>query len=345
MKKSRHIIIGVMAAVFLAIGIQALAIQPIPKQSGFSGFVQPGVGYLNIKSNTVAQFAGFDLSDKKINSLSDEPNSESTAIVTLPFEIDYTFGSTRTQLFLGSQLIDLLRFDFSQQLGVRQEIGSLGVLQGGVLFSGIPAKVWKDPFVVGKNRKDTTRDSTGARLVWDQILGSAFQVQYSYRKIDISSEKSGDFLDLDSGDRRRLKRDGDTHTGSVLYRFKFSPEHILTPEFTLGYDNRDGDANTNTNAGGQLTYSYLAEPVSLILNGYYSHADYDKKNPIYNKTQEDDTYGVGATVFYKNPWNWSLLGSKPMNFFATGAYYYTDSNIDFYKQEVVLGTVGVLFRW
>ncbi|MEJ2286983.1 MAG: DUF2860 family protein [Desulfobacterales bacterium] len=345
MKKSRHIIIGVMAAVFLAVGIQALAIQPIPKESGFNGFIQPGVGYLNIKSNMVAQFSGFDLSDKKINSLSDEPNSESTAIVTLPFEIAYTFASTRTHLFLGSSLIDLLRFDFSQQLGVRQEIGSLGVLQGGILFSGIPAKVWKDPFVVGRNRKDTTRDSTGARLTWDKILGSAFQAQYTYRKIDISSEKSGEFLGLDSRDRRRLKRDGDTHTGSVLYRFKLGQEHFLIPEFTLGYDNRDGDANTNTNVGGQLTYSYLADPVSLILNGFYSYADYDKKNPIYNKTQEDDTYGVGATVIYKNPWNWSLLGSKPMHFFATGAYYYDDSNIDFYKQEVVLGTVGVIFRW
>jgi len=345
MKKSRHIIIGIVVAVFLAIGIQALAIEPIPNQSGFNGFIQPGVGYLNIKSNMVAKFAGFDLSNDSINSLSDEPNSESTAIVTLPFEIAYTFASTRTQLFLGSQLIDLLRFDFSQQLGVRQEIGGLGVFQGGVLFSGIPSKVWKDPYVVNQNRNDTTRDSTGVRLVWDQMLGSAFQVQYTYRKIDISSEKSGDFLGLGSGDRRRLKRDGDVHTGSVLYRFKFGQEHRLTPEFTLGYDDREGDARTNTNVGAQLTYSYLADPVSLILNGYYSYADYDKKNPIYDKTQEDDTYGVGATVYYKNPWNWSLLGSKPMNFFATGAYYYTDSNIDFYKQEVVLGTVGVLFRW
>jgi len=54
---------------------------------------------------------------------------------------------------------------------------------------------------------------------------------------------------------------------------------------------------------------------------------------------------VGATVYYKNPWNWSMLGSKPMNFFVTGAYYYNDSNIDFYKEEIVLVSTGVLFRW
>jgi len=39
-----------------------------------------------------------------------------------------------------------------------------------------------------------------------------------------------------------------------------------------------------------------------------------------------------------------MLGSKPMNFFVTGAYYYNDSNIDFYKEEIVLVSTGVLFR-
>jgi len=337
--------IGIMAAVFVLIGIPALAIEPIPNQSGFSGFIQPGVGYLKIKSNMVAKVATFDLSDDSISSIDDEPDSESAGVVTLPFEIDYTFASTRTQVFLGTQLIDLLRFDFSQQLGVRQEIGSLGVLQGGLLFSGIPTKVWKDPYVENENREDTTRDSTGARLVWDRIFGSGFQLQYTYRNIDISSEKSGEFLGLDSGDRRRLDRNGDVHEGTLLYRFKFGEAHRLTPEFIMGYDDRDGDARTNTSYGAQLTYSYLGDPISLILNGSYSYADYDKKNPIFNKTQEDDAYGVGGTVYYKNPWGWSLFGSKPMNFFVTGAYYFNDSNIDFYKEEVVLGTAGVLFRW
>jgi hypothetical protein len=345
MNKFWHITVGVMAVVFVAIAIPVLAIQPIPNQSGFNGFIQPGGGYLKIKSNMVAKVARFDLSDSQISSINDEPDSESEGVITLPFEIAYTFAGTRTQVFLGTQLIDLLRFDFSQQLGVRQEIGSLGVLQGGVLFSGIPSKVWKDPYVEGQNRKDTSRDSTGARLVWDQILGSGFQLQYTYRNIDISSEKSGEFLGLDSGDRRRLDRNGDIHQGTVLYRFKFGEKHRLTPEFIFGYDDRDGDARTNNNYGIQLTYSYLGDPISLILNGLYSYADYDKKNPIYDKTQEDDSYGVGATVYYKNPWGWSLFGSKPMNFFVTGGYYLNDSNIDFYKEEVVLGTAGVLFRW
>jgi hypothetical protein len=49
---------------------------------------------------------------------------------------------------LGTDLTDLIRFDMTQQFGVKQGIGNLGILQGGILFSGIPAKVWKDPYVV-----------------------------------------------------------------------------------------------------------------------------------------------------------------------------------------------------
>jgi hypothetical protein len=345
MQKGWIIIIGFAATVFLAIGFPALAIEPIPNQSGFSGYIQPGAGYLNIKSNMVAKVASFDLSNKKISSIFDEPDSESTALVSMPFEIDYTFASTRTQLFLGTQLIDLLRFDISQQVGVRQQIGSLGLFQGGVLIGGILSKVWKDPYVEGQDREDTSRSSRGARLVWDRMFGSWFQLQYTYRKVDISSEKSGEFLGLDSDSRDRLKRDGDVHQGTLLYRYNFGKGHRLTPELILGYDDRDGDARTNTNIGTQLTYSYRGDPISLVINGSYTYADFDKKNPIYDKTQENDSYGIGGSVYYKNPWGWSLFGSKPMNFFVTGGYYYTDSNIDFYKEEIVLGLAGVNFRW
>ena len=54
---------------------------------------------------------------------------------------------------------------------------------------------------------------------------------------------------------------------------------------------------------------------------------------------------MSATAYYKNPWGWKLFGSEPMQFFVTGAYSVTDSNIDFYNQEALLGMTGVAFRW
>jgi hypothetical protein len=323
----------------------ATALDPIPKESGFSGFIRPGVGFINYKSNMVASFLGFDLSDKKTDSLDDSPDSQSSGIALAPFSLEYTFASTRTQLFLGTDLTDLIRFDYTQQLGVKQEIGSFGLVQGGILFSGIPAKVWKDPYVVDQNRDETNRTSNGGRLTWDRIFGSRLQLRYTYRKIDVSSEKSGDFLGLSNADKKLLERDGDRHIGEVAYGFKIAKRHTLAPTFIYTKDDRDGDAMKSDAYDFQLIYAYFGDTLSFTGNAFIGRADYDEKNPIYDKKQDDDRYGIQGVLYYKNPWNWSLFGSNPMNFYVGAAFADTDSNIDFYDQEAFLTTAGVFFKW
>jgi len=179
MKMTSFLTIGVLTIVLLFGADLATALEPIPKESGFSGFIRPGVGYMRFKSNMVASFLGFDLSDEKTNSLTDSPDSQSSGIALVPFSLEYTFAGTSTQLFLGTDLTDLIRFDYSQQFGIKQGIGKLGILQGGVLFSGIPAKVWKDPYIENQDRNETSQSSNGGRLVWDRIFGSQLQLQYT----------------------------------------------------------------------------------------------------------------------------------------------------------------------
>ena len=332
---------------FLAVTC-ASALDPIPQESGFSGFIRPGVGYLKYKSNMVASIQGFDLSEEKIDSRTDSPDSETTPIVTLPFTLAYTFASTRTQLFLGTDLTDLIRFDMSQQIGVKQGIGNFGILQGGFLFSGMPAKVWKDPYLTGEDRDDTKRKSPRPRRSWARIFGSGFRVQYTYRNVDIDSEKSGNSIGtLTSSDRKLLERDSDRSTVDIAYAFRFAQNHTLGPAFIYTHDDRDGKAMKNDAYDVMLTYAYFNRnnPFSFTGNAYIGQAEYDKRNPIYDKKQEDDRYGVQGTLYWENPWKWSLFGSNPMNFFVGGAIAKTDANIDFYDQEAVMGTVGVFFKW
>ena len=345
MEKTNFLTIAVLTSMLLLGANLATALDPIPKESGFGGFIRPGVSYLNYKSNMVASFLGYDLSEKKTNSLDDSPDSESTGIVLVPFSLQYTFAGTRTQLFLGTDLTDLIRFDLTQQFGVKQEIGNLGLLQGGILFSSIPAKVWKDPYVVDKNRKDTKRTSNGARLAWDRIGGSQLQLQYTYRKIDVSSEKSGDFLGLTGAEKNLLKRDGDRHVGEAVYRFRFGKKHTLNPAFIYTFDDRDGDAMKNDAYDFQLTYGYNGDTFKFTGNASIGWADYDDKNPIYDKKQDDDRYGIQGVLYYENPWSWSLFGSDPMNFFVNAAFAETNSNIDFYDQEAIMVGGGVFFKW
>ena len=146
---------------------------------------------------------------------------------------------------------------------------------------------------------------------------------------------------------------GGSHVGAyagrdnaeILYRFKLAEKHWLAPAFNYTYDDRDGGAMRNDAYSFQLTYLYFGDPITLTANGFIGTADYDKRNPIYGKTQDDDNYGIQGSLFYKNPLGWSLFGSKPMNFYITTAFAKSDSNIDFYDQEAIMATVGVFFKW
>ena len=345
MKKLHLVLLTIVALSLLGTAQTTFALDPIPMKSGFSGFIRPGAGYMNYKSNMVASFLGFDLSDRTINSITDSPKSEKTGVALVPFALQYTFASTRSQVFIGTDLRDLIRFDLTQQLGVKQEIGRFGILQGGFLFTGIPAKVWKDPYVIGKRRDDTSRTNNGARLVWDRIFSSQLQLQYTYRDIDLGSERSGEFLGLTSGERDRLDREGDRHVAEAFYKFSFADKHRLVPQLIYARDDLDGDAMANDTFDFQLTYAYFGDPFALTLNGLIGKADYDKRNPIYGKTRDDDRYGFQGTLLYRNPWDWTLFGSNPMRFFINGLFSKADSNIDFYDQEVVVLSGGIFLRW
>ena len=90
---------------------QAYAIEPIPEESGFSGFLSIGGGYSRVKSNMIAGNTFGDVGHRSVDSLTDSPDSSSAGSFQFNYDLRYTFASTRTQLFLGTDLKDLIRFD------------------------------------------------------------------------------------------------------------------------------------------------------------------------------------------------------------------------------------------
>jgi hypothetical protein len=330
----------------LAFSPAAFALDPIPKESGFDGFVEVTGGAIRLEDNMTSELGGFiDVGDERIDDLDDSPDGETSGTVGIDFNLGYTFASTRTRVFVGSDLEDLLRYDQSQQLGVMQELGWLGDVSAGFLFTSLPTKVWEDPYVVDKDRDDTDRTDQGFKLVWDKIMGSNFEFQYSYRKIDIDDERSGRFLGLNSGDRDKLDRNGDKQRFSLAYRFRLGDRHRLAPQFIYVTDNRDGSARENVGYYGLLTYVFNQDPISLVLNGSYGYVDYDSRNPIYDKTQEDDVYGIAAALYYKNPFGWTWFGSDKIRFVAKAGYYESDANIDFYDTNLLFGSIGINYRF
>ncbi len=95
----------------------------------------------------------------------------------------------------------------------------------------------------------------------------------------------------------------------------------------------------------QLTYLYIGDPPTIVATGAVGKTDYEKANPIYTKTQEDDTYLMGVQAYYKNPFGWKPFGHKNFSVYCSLSYFYQDANIDFYNTEFTAADVGVMFRF
>ena len=317
------------------------AFEPIPKESGFDGFVRLGGGYSWVKSNMIAGSDLGDVGKRRIDSLTDSPDSKSDGVPQFNWNVKYTFASTRTQLFAGSRLEDIFRFDATTQAGVRQEFRSLGIMGASLVFTTLPTEVWKDPYVVDERRSKTDRTSRGIRLAWERMFNSNFEVEYIYRNIDIDKERSGDFRGLSSSDKDKLERKGDSHQILGAYWFEIGKNQLLSPQLIFDYEDLDGDAMKNYKTDFQLTYAYNGPKFGLGLNGLIGYADYDKKNPIYGKTRDDTRYGVGALGSWKNPFGWKPFGHDKFRLYSQVGYFVSDSNIDFYDTKIFQATAGI----
>ena len=181
-----------------------------------------GGGYADLKSNIVAGNNLIDIGQPVIDSVAQRPRSDDTLHPVITGEINYTFGGG-WQAFFGTSLEDAVTLDGVTQLGARKDMGSAGILQGGLLFSGIPTQVWEDPYAEGVRRKETDRDSAGVRLQWDRVLGSAFELTFSYRDISIDTERSGQGVTsvaCDAACQDLLRRDGDQYSFDASYLFR-----------------------------------------------------------------------------------------------------------------------------
>jgi hypothetical protein len=185
------IIVRSLVAVPLALlaGTANAAQGGITEDTGFSGNVLFGAGYIDLENSYVS---GNKLIDVENISISDygAPKGESDVYPFFSGEVNYTFDN-RWQAFFGSNLEDLATLDMTQKLGVRKQWDSVGVMGVSLLTANIPGEVWEDPYQLNASRSDTDRDSTGIQLDWYKILDSNFYLELSTREIDIDNEQSG----------------------------------------------------------------------------------------------------------------------------------------------------------
>ena len=320
-----------IAVVVSAMAIPAMALDPMPEEAGFGGFVNLGVGGGSIESNFLARVPGIDvdLSSETIHDLGN-PDDESIVLPAVNYSLGWTFADKKTRVLLGSDLESFLRFEAFTMLAVRHDFDNIGNMQLSLLASSVPGvEVWADPYLLGENRKNTEYSSTGGRFTWDKIFGSNFEVKASTRKVEIDDENSGAQLVsngvITAAESKLLDREGDVTRVEAAYVARFGDgAHIVRP--AVAYIDRDLDGGAMSQDGVELwvNYTYKNSDIRWVSSVMYQKLDGDKVNPIFNKVNDEDVYGFASQIFF--PGAFGLENWTPNVGFVWAD---SDSDIDF----------------
>ena len=329
-----------LVPLFVAMAGSAYAIEAIPEEAGWSGHLRLGAGGISAKTNMIAGIDRYsiEIGDSSIDSLDDSPDSESTPLPQINLNLKYTFA-TQTQVFLGNSLEDIVQLDMITLFGVRQQFSDRSIFELSAVATPSfgPAQTWEDPYVVGEDREETDRTSRGLRLEYDKILGTGFVLQYTQRDTEIDDELSGTtHLGLSTAEAALLDREGDTQQMAVYYSFKPVGRNLFTLRAGHGSYDLDGEAMAGDSNRVQLTYVYLGDRFTTAFTGSYFSREYDDRNPVFDKTRDDDGYGLAFFVFDKG-----LCDSKDWWGQASVVLVEQDSNIDFYDQSAMSVVLGV----
>lgn len=340
--------------VSIPIALLTLAIAPalaqpddIPETTGFSGYALLSGAYFNVATNIIVGSEPITLdpvSDSTIESIFEAPTFRSTPGVMGGGEVNYTFGKSRTQIFLGNRLEDLLRMDVVFGLGVRQQFGKAGIVAASFLFTPVDLQHWSDPYVEGEPRESTYVDLPGFRLRWGQVFGTGLEITIDDRFYEYQEETSGDWL-VDEGrlapeDRALLNRDGDILRIQALYRIDVAKRHRFEPAIRWVDDYHKGRAIANDGFTAQLTYIFRSPKVLIDANLVVGQRDTKEINPIYDTDMNSTRWAVGFTAFVPV----KKFKSSVLSVLVGAEVFEEDVNVDFYDSTVRFATVGLIWN-
>ena len=334
-------------ALLLILAASPIAAQDhIPETSGFSGFAMLGGTYFGVASNFLVGGKPIvlnEVGDALIPSIFAGPSTNTSPGLAGGGEVNYTFSSSRTQIFLGNRLEDLLRLDLVFGLGVRQQIGKAGILAGSVLYTPAELEFWVDPYIQGEVRQATEMTLPGYRLRWSEVFGTGLELTLTDRFYEFDQEASGAWLasqgQLDPSLLPLLDRNGDILRFQALYRID-AGRHRFEPALRLVDDRHDGKAMANDGYSVQLTYLWRSPKVILDVNVLYGSRTGKAVNPIYLRRLDSDRWGAALTAFIPvRKYERSVL-----SVFVGGEYFRENTNIDFYDSAVNMVTAGVIWR-
>ena len=326
--------------ILACVGQGAFALEDIPTTSGFSGKLGLGAGYTDAETNLVKGNSLVEIGQSSVSSSFRAPKGEDDAFVYPSGQFAYTFGSQQIQLFLASDIEELVDLETLTQLGVRKQFQRLGIVSLGYVSSGVLAQeVWSDPYDSTRSRSDTDRTFGGVRFEWDRIAGLPIGVLLQYKDVEIDDEFSGTAnLGANNPSRSLLSREGDVYRGEFRYTWRRAANQFFTP--FVGYEDADldGEAMAYTGPYVGINVGYQGAVWGVGSRARVGSREMSKRNPIYGRRTDSDWFEIALSTTYKLPWdNWVAKG--------TVAYAEDNNDVRFHDQQNLLFLIGAEWRF
>ncbi len=314
-----------------------------PFKPGFSGYIQPMAGMSYSKSLSTV---GDD--NKRIDSLDQDATSETEFVPMILWNMGYTLDNGSTRFFAGTPEENIVEGTFLLELGIAQKLSDGTVLSAAYIpqIPGLDDEVWTDPYLLGSDRTETDRDSQAFRVAAESILGSPLTLKYGFGTQDIDNDQAGLYLSQQAGstlttqDLQSLKRSADFHQVETLYTIELGETTMIQPGLIYTRGDADGDANSFNRFGGQISLTTSVERYQFFSTLSLSHAEYDKNNPVFDKTRKEWAYGaiVGAGLM-------APFGYEDFMVNLYTGFTKEDANIGFYDSTAIFGGIGLTWMF
>ncbi|MDO6524568.1 DUF2860 family protein [Motilimonas sp. 1_MG-2023] len=301
--------------------------------------INAGGGQSQSQSNT-------DKDNAITKDLNNSGKKQSAATAFALGRLSYTLSNKQTQFFFGNSEDDVVLGDFKAELGISQEFDNGTVVTLAYVPLLAESEAWKDPYLTNVKRQKTDVSAQGVRVRFDNILniyGNPINIQYTWAEADYEHDQSGQqtSLGLSKSQQDQLKRDGDYHQAMIEYSHALSQQFTLQPAVTLTRGALEGEAMAFDKAELQLSLiTMLSERSQLATSVFYGASQFDQSHPIFNQKREDKEIGAFVFYSYSAPFNWENAA-----FTAMTGYSKKDSNINFYDEQNIAASIGMVYNF
>ncbi len=295
-------------------------------KDSFKGTI--GIGAIVIDSGNNLNPEG---SKKRIDDLDSAADRETTFLPGIIPEVTWDVGEPEgiKLYFKTDPPIDEVG-GFAFNFGASYELGKVGILDTSAFFTPFE-EAWKNPYITGVDREETDTTKYGVRLGLNRILGTGLRVQLVYLNDEVDDDVIGDLIP-------DLARDGSIYSVGVNYSFYVGENLELRPRVSVRKGDYDGEANSFMKYKFDFEARYMTGNWIIVPRVHYSHSEYDETDPIFDKTRDNDSYGLNLMTTFTEPFNWENWSVTGLASLSRG-----DSNIDFYDTESL--TFGVLLNY